>query len=400
MLVPESPLARLYRHAQSQGEALALIEHREDSWTSLTWSQLYRRVIDGASGMLSAGVRPGQVVVILLPAGARLVEIELASRAMGAIPLLLPQRLDPQEVATLLESADVGLVVVDEESRLELLRHADLADAQLYECDDSSWERLREVGAEDRTQRPGVLAQADAQRDPAATATMLGLPREKSAAWIFRPQASGATSDLKPGDVVLLVGETADRFTTVVRDAHQATGCLLAWVEGPDQLEAGLAQIGPTHVLLDAVAALDLDERLLEARVNGAPWHSDPRDVLDAAAAKAARARLNSRNKKLAVEVSSLAPWWGGRLRLLVLDGRVNRTVIGLAAGLGFQVGRIAHVPAVPIDLPKARRTRRRPAAPADTRGSASDASRRPRSAPLPRRARLGLDDAFTPAGL
>lgn len=427
MLVPQSPLVRLHQHARGQEDSPALIEQHGDSWISLTWPQLYRRVIDGAAGMLTAGVRPGQVVVILLPAGARLVELELATRAMGGIPLLLPERMDPHEVGLLLRGADVGLVVVDQESRLEILRHAALDHAQLFECDDTSWDRLREIGAEDRTQRPGVLAQADAARDHAGSRTVLGLPREKSSAWLFRPQSSGATSDLKADDVVLLVGAPAERFTTVVRDAHQAVGCRLAWVERPDQLEAALTQVRPTHVLLERVCANALEDLLVDARVDGQPWHVTPREVLDAAAAVAARARLNSRGRRLAAEVKRLEPWWGGRLRQLVLDTRVNRTVIGLSEGLGFQVGRIAHEPAVKIELPILARVPRRrlapPAPPAPSEAapapapvpaaapapSPSPAPAIPAAGPpagpsgsptLPRRARTSVDSAFTPAGL
>ena len=322
-----------------------------EAWVSLTWNELYRHVIDGAAGMIDAGVNPGQVVVIRVPTGIRQLELELATRVAGAVPLLLPEHMDPVEVGRLLDEIEVRLVVVDHESRLALLRRAGLMDAQLFECDDHSWERLRAMGLDRRKRQADVLAWVDSVRTDAPSGAVLGLPREKSQAWLFRPEASGALSDLRPDDVVLLTGEATDRFTTVVRDAHLTAGCTLAWVETPAQVEAALAHVRPTHVFLDHLAARVLEDLLEDARVDGAAWHETPREVLEATSARVAEARIGSRARKLADEVVGLAPWWGGRMRVLALDARVNRTISGLAKTLGFTIGRIAHHPAVRLDL-------------------------------------------------
>ena len=271
----ESPLVRLERHARNRALEVAVTELRDGTWTSLTWNELYRRVIDGAAGMIEAGVNPGQVVVIRVATGARQLELELATRVAGAVPLLLPEHLDPAEVGRLLDEVEVRLVVVDHESRLSLLRRAALADAQLFECDDRSWERLRGMGLERRKRQPDLLPWVANARAGASSSPVLGLPREKSQAWLFRPECSGALSDLTGTDVVLLTGEATDRFTTVVRDAHLTSGCTLAWVETPDQLEAALAHVRPTHVLLDRGAARVLEDLLEAATVDGSAWHED-----------------------------------------------------------------------------------------------------------------------------
>ena len=211
MRAQESPLARLQRHARDRGTTVAVIEQGAGqdpvSWVSLTWSELHRHVIDGAAGMIEAGVNPGQIVVIRVSTGIRQLELELATRVAGAVPLLLPDQLDPTEVGRLLDEVEVRLVVVDHARRLTLLRRAGLTEAQLFECDDRSWERLRGMGLERRKREPDVLLRAHAVRDRAHSGTVLGLPREKSLAWLFRPEASGALSDLTADDVVLLTGE-------------------------------------------------------------------------------------------------------------------------------------------------------------------------------------------------
>lgn len=395
MPVQESPLKRLQRHARDRALDAAVVELRGQSWASLTWNELYRRVIDGAAGMIEAGVHPGQVVVIRVPAGTRLLELELATRVAGAVPLLLPERMDPDEVGRLLDAIEVRLVVVDHESRLSLLREAGLTDAQLFECDDRSWERLRGMGLERRKRQPDVLSWAASVRSDVPSGAVLGLPREKAEAWLFRPESSGTLADLTADDVVLLTGEPTDRFTTVVRDAHLTAGCTMAWVEGPFQLEAALAHVSPTHVLLDRLTSKVLEDLLEVARIDGVAWHETPREVLESASAQAAEARLRGRTRKLAGDVGALAPWWGGRLHVLALDARVNRTVSALATTLGFTIGRVAHHPAARLDLAQEHAVVSVTAVPTVTAVTiAADAA-------LPRRCRAGagLDSAFSLAG-
>lgn len=392
MPVQESPLKRLERHARGRSLDVAVVEQRGQAWASLTWNELYRRVIDGAAGMIEAGVNPGQVVVIRVPTGIRQLELELATRIAGAVPLLLPEHMDTREVGRLLDDIEVRLVVVDQESRLALLRRASLNDAQLFECDDRSWERLRGMGLERRKRQPDVLSWVDSVRVGVPSSAVLGLPREKALAWLFRPESSGTLSDLSADDVVLLTGEATDRFTTVVRDAHLTAGCTLAWVEKPDQLEAALAHVTPTHVLLDRATARVLEELLEAGTIDEVAWHETPRDVLEATSAHVAEARLKGRTRKLAADVSALAPWWGGRVRVLVLDTRVNRTISGVATALGFKLGRIAHHPAKKLDLAQEHLVVAVPSPPPTAVGA---------TVSLPRRGGAGaaLDSAFSLAG-
>ena len=140
MTVQQSPLARLQRHARERALDTAVIEQRGTEWAKLTWNELYRRVIDGAAGMIEAGVDPGQVVVIRVPTGIRQLELEFATRVAGAVPLLLPEHLDQGEVGRLLDAIEVRLVVVDDAERPSTAPGGRRRDAA------SSWQGLRSDG--------------------------------------------------------------------------------------------------------------------------------------------------------------------------------------------------------------------------------------------------------------
>jgi hypothetical protein len=145
--------------------------------------------------------------------------------------------------------------------------------------------------------------------------------------------------------------------------------------------------------MLDQACAKVLDELIVTAHIDDRPWHLIPQEVLDAAAAVAAEAKVGSRGRRLAAELTRLRPWWGDRMSVLVVDGRIGRTVTALATGLGFAVGRISHVPASPLDL-AVRRPGPAPEPAASQPSEPSDPSEL-----LPRRGRADLDAAFSLAG-
>jgi hypothetical protein len=78
-------------------------------------------------------------------------------------------------------------------------------------------------------------------------------------------------------------------------------------------------------------------------------------------------------------------------LRVLVMDARVHRRISALATTLGFRLGRVAHHPAVRLELSREHAVVDVPAAPQVEAASVS----------LPRRGRAGdgLDSAFSLAG-
>ena len=193
------------------------------------------------------------------------------------------------------------------------------------------------------------------------------------------PSAPARCPTSPADDVVLLTGEATDRFTTVV--ARRPPHVRLHPRLGRDARPArGRPRPRPT----DARAARPRGRQGAGGPARGRDRRRRPRGTRrPATCSRPRRPRWPRRGwargrSKLAAEVSALAPWWGDRLRVLVLDARVNRTISGLATTLGFRIGRIAHHPAVRLELPREHAVVAVPAAPQVEAASAS----------LPRRGR------------
>jgi fatty-acyl-CoA synthase len=85
--------------------------------TSLTWQQLDRRVDELAAGIHSAGVRPGDVVGILLSNRLEFVETMLAAFRLGATVALLNTRFTPSEMVYPIEDSGTTFVVTEAKLR-------------------------------------------------------------------------------------------------------------------------------------------------------------------------------------------------------------------------------------------------------------------------------------------
>ena len=373
---------------------------RGQAWASLTWNELYRRVIDGAAGMIEAGVNPGQVVVIRVPTGIRQLELELATRVAGAVPLLLPERMDPAEVGRLLDEIEVRLVVVDHESRLTLLRRAGLADAQLFECDDRSWERLRGMGLERRKRQPDVLSWvATPYATGRTSAPVLGLPREKSRGLALPARVPPARCPTSPPTTSCC--SPARRPTASPPSCATPTSRPGARWRGSRRPTSSRPRSRTSRRPTSSSTTSPRGAwRTCSRSVppSTAPRGTRrPRDVLEAASAQAAEARLSSRTRKLAADVTCPGalvgrPAAGARPRR---PRQPHRQRPRDGAGLPHR----SHRP--PPGGPARAGARARGRWPSPRR---SQHGRRPTSAPAPASVAAacasGLDSAFSLAGL
>jgi len=81
----------------------------------VTYAELYRRACRVAGALRARGVRPGDVVAVLMKNSAAFVEIALATSHLGAVLLPVNYRLSAAEVGYIADHAGAVLLFVDEE---------------------------------------------------------------------------------------------------------------------------------------------------------------------------------------------------------------------------------------------------------------------------------------------
>jgi fatty-acyl-CoA synthase len=85
------------------------------SGTRVTYGQLQERVERGAGLLAAHGVKPGDVVALLMKNSAAFIELSLAVSHLGAVLLPINYRLGAEEVAYILHHAAAVLLLCDEE---------------------------------------------------------------------------------------------------------------------------------------------------------------------------------------------------------------------------------------------------------------------------------------------
>lgn len=121
-----------WARTQPSREALVYGDQR------ISFGQLQQRVEAAAGLMTAQGVRPGDVVALLMKNSAAFIELSLAISHMGAVLLPINYRLGGEEVAYILEHAGAVLLFSDEEfqacagtARCLVLDEAAQADSRL-----------------------------------------------------------------------------------------------------------------------------------------------------------------------------------------------------------------------------------------------------------------------------
>lgn len=371
---PHSPRSHLTSHARLRGAETALFDLQGESVTVRTWHQVALNVERAAAGFLHAGFKPRQVAIVLMQPGADAVEVELALRTTGVVPLYVSPDVTPAELAACLVGVDVRIVVADDEDDLERLQGCNGFGAErLLMHDTGDWEQLQDIGADHLREIPHCVAHADEIADPVKAAPMVVL-REGSDVAVRR--MPGARID-SPVETVLLHGAGWDPRVAAVRETQLVSGGPLAWTGASSHLPALLARVSPTRLVNFAATPGAVGALLLDAHVDGRPWHRSPSDVLAACLAAASGTRLSPSARRRTQAIHGLAPWFGPALSTVVLDAHRDPVLNAVARALSLQVLESALPTLEPGTLP-------RPPAP-----------RRVSSAPLPRRSSSQPDNAF-----
>jgi acyl-CoA synthetase (AMP-forming)/AMP-acid ligase II len=81
----------------------------------ITYAELMRRIETTAGWLAARGIRPGDVVALLMKNSPAFLELTLATSHLGAISLPINYRLAAEEVAYILDNAGARLLLCDDE---------------------------------------------------------------------------------------------------------------------------------------------------------------------------------------------------------------------------------------------------------------------------------------------
>ncbi|RWM08259.1 AMP-binding protein [Mesorhizobium sp.] len=111
--VPLTPISFLYRTADLYPDRVAIIDEER----RFTWLEVRRRCEALAAGLIRLGVKPGDVVSVLAPNTAEMVEAHFAVAMTGAVLNTINIRLDAETVAYILDHAETRVLMVDRQCR-------------------------------------------------------------------------------------------------------------------------------------------------------------------------------------------------------------------------------------------------------------------------------------------
>jgi hypothetical protein len=317
---------RLRAQVPGRGPETALVARDGAGWRTMTWSELSAQVDAAAAAFHHADLRDGDVAVVLLPASARGVVVDLALRSIGVVSLRLADGLAAEDTERALADLGVRLIVSDSRERLEQLSSSELDGVGLLLVQPETWTRFLDLGRERPHQ---VLTAGDVVRSlhvaPGSVVTEL----------TSVPLPVTVTSD----DVVLLLGSPEGPELWEVVAETLAAGAGTAWISSRDDLTEALARTSPTVLGLDARAAAMLNDLMLDAEVGGERWTTDPASVLEAVRAAGTGGGVWARGaRRRAFAIRDLRPWFGDRLIRLVTATPVPELAAAACEALGIAV--------------------------------------------------------------
>jgi long-chain acyl-CoA synthetase len=251
-------IAALWREAVAKPrENPAYLVEAEGEWRPVPWSEAGTRVTDLANGLLSLGIRKGEVVSIL---GANQLEwalVDFAAASVGAISAAIYANSSAKDAAYVLEHSDsVAVFVEDEAQRAKVdSERAGLPDLRhVFSFDEL--EELERRGREFAAASPQALDEAVAAIDEEDVFTYIytsGTTGPPKACMIRHRNyyEMVATIDrlddfIGPDDVLLLFLPLAHNFGRCMHLAGPYAGFTIAFVADPLRVAETLPQVRPT----------------------------------------------------------------------------------------------------------------------------------------------------------
>jgi long-chain acyl-CoA synthetase len=285
----------LAQQAMTRPHAPAMREKSMGIWRTLSWSGYYELVRDFALGLASLGFKRGDTLAVIGDNRPRLYAAQLATQCLGGIPSTLYQDAPAEELVYVLEHAEAGIVVAEDQEQVDkiLAIRARLPKLRLVVYDDTrgmfhyhddrlrSFESLVALGREFGRQHPGYVEAEIAKGAPddvamlSYTSGTTGRPKGAmlSHANLFASASSFlAQTDLRPEDdwlAYLPMAWIGDAVYTLVLQV--AVGFACNCPESPETVQRDLRELGPSAFL----AAPRIWENLLtqiQVKATDASW--------------------------------------------------------------------------------------------------------------------------------
>ncbi|MGB6154703.1 AMP-dependent synthetase/ligase [Castellaniella sp.] len=263
--------ALLMHHAAVRGHRPAIREKDLGIWQTLTWKQVADEVLRVAAGLADLGVAAGEHVGVVGENRPRLYMAMMATQCLGAIPVPLYQDAVAEEMAYVLQDAEIGVVVVEDQEQLDkMIEVSDRCTAiRALVYDDPrglrhyqdprllSWEALLQRGDQHTAAHPDAINQRMAAIGPQDTAAMFytsgttGKPKGvvlSHHALIDRARAIERFEGLTDREDVLAylppawIGQNMFSYTQVL-----TTGFTVNHPESPETVAIDMRDIGPTY---------------------------------------------------------------------------------------------------------------------------------------------------------
>ncbi|HKO67876.1 MAG TPA: AMP-binding protein [Burkholderiaceae bacterium] len=263
----------LLHHAQQRGERPAIREKNRGIWRTTTWGNLADEVTTLATALSARGMQRGARVALVGDNRPRLYAAMNAAQSLGGIVVPLYQDATAEELAPLLQRAEVSYVFAENQEQvdklLEILPRCPTIRTIVYDQDRGmrqykqpqllSYAVLLQQGRELAASKHNFL-QAEVERGNASEAAFLFFTPGTTgpskgvvltyASLIDRARAAATVDQLKDTDVAMAylplgwIGQNLFCYTQPM-----VTGYCICCPESSETLLSDMREIGPTYFL-------------------------------------------------------------------------------------------------------------------------------------------------------
>jgi long-chain acyl-CoA synthetase len=264
-------VAQLFRQrAGTDAQRTAARRKVAGRWLDVSWTQLARESEETAWGLISLGVKKGEMVSILAGTRVEWTVADLGTALSGAIAVPIYQSNTPEECQFILENAGVVVVFVEDQKQLAKVRQQRSRLPKIHHVvvieghGEGDWalslEQLQARGRDHKARVPGELEQRlqSQHRDDLATilytSGTTGVPKGVMITndnMIFAAEVVVGTGLLTREDSHLLFLPFAHSFAQIIKAAWLGSGLTMIYAESVDKLVDNASETSPT--ILSAV---------------------------------------------------------------------------------------------------------------------------------------------------